>query len=31
VIKNKAPYSQDYICLDPRELKNNNSSAKKVA
>ena len=31
VVKNKTPYSQDYICLDPRELENNNSSTKKVA
>lgn len=31
VIKNKTPYSQDYICLDPRELKNNKSSTKIVA
>jgi transposase len=30
VVKNKTPYSQDHICLDPRE-KNNNSSTKKVA
>jgi len=30
VVKNKTPYSQDYICLDPRE-KNINSSTKKVA
>ncbi|TDN99795.1 IS110 family transposase [Sunxiuqinia elliptica] len=31
VVKNKTPYSQDYLCLDPRELEKNNSSAKKVA
>lgn len=31
VVKNKEPYRQDYICLDPREVKNNNSSTKKVA
>lgn len=31
VIKNKTPYSQDYICRDPREIKKNNSSTKKVA
>lgn len=31
VIKNKTLYSQDYMRLDPRELKNNNSSIKKVA
>ena len=31
VVKNKAPYNQDYICLDPRELIIINSSAKKVA
>ncbi len=30
VVKNKIPYSQDHICLDPRE-KNKNSSTKKVA
>jgi transposase len=30
VVKNKTPYSQDYICLDPRE-RNINSSIKKVA
>jgi len=30
VIKNKTPYRQDYICLDPRE-KNINSSTEKVA
>ena len=30
VVKNKTPYSQDYICLDPRE-RNINSSTKKVA
>jgi len=30
VVNNKTPYSQDYICLDPREKKNN-SSTKKVA
>jgi len=30
VVKNKTPYSQDYICLDPRENKINGSS-KKVA
>jgi len=31
VVKNKTPFSQDYIFLDPRELKNNNSFIKKVA
>ena len=30
VVKNKTPYSQDHICLDPRERKIN-SSTKKVA
>ena len=30
VVKNKTLYSQDYICLDPRE-RNINSSTKKVA
>ncbi len=30
VVKNKTPYRQDYICLDPRE-KNINSSTEKVA
>lgn len=30
VVNSKIPYSQDYICLDPREMKNN-SSTKKVA
>jgi transposase len=30
IVKNKTPYSQDYICLDPRE-RNINSSTKKVA
>ena len=30
VVKNKTPYSQDYVCLDPREKKIN-SSTKKVA
>jgi transposase len=30
VVNNKTPYSQDYICLDPRE-KNIKSSTKKVA
>lgn len=30
VVKNKTPYSQDYICLDPRE-KNINSSTEIVA
>jgi transposase len=30
VVKNKTPYSRDFICLDPRE-KNSNSSSKKVA
>jgi len=30
VVKNKTPYSQDHICLDPRERKLN-SSTKKVA
>ncbi len=32
VVKNKTPYSRDYICLDPREInKNVNGSEKKVA
>lgn len=31
VVKNKIPYNQQYVCLDPRELINNNSSSKKVA
>lgn len=31
VVMNKTPYSKDYICLDPRELNNINSSIKKVA
>ncbi len=31
VVKNKVKYRQDYICLDPRESKKNNSSTKKVA
>ena len=31
VVKNKVTYRQDYICLDPRELKKDNSSNKKVA
>jgi transposase len=31
VIKNKTTYSQEYVCHDPRELKNNDSSSKKVA
>jgi transposase len=30
VVKNKTPYSQDHVCLDPRE-RNINSSTKKVA
>ncbi len=30
VVKNKTPYNQDHICLDPRE-RNINSSTKKVA
>jgi len=30
VVKNKTPYNQDHICLDPRERKIN-SSTKKVA
>ena len=30
VVENKTPYSQDHICLDPRE-RNINSSTKKVA
>ncbi len=30
VVKNKTPYSSDFICLDPRE-KNSNSSTKKAA
>jgi transposase len=28
VVKNKTPYEQDYICLDPRERKINNSVEK---
>ncbi len=31
VVKNKTPYRLDYVCPDPRELKNSNSSSKKVA
>lgn len=31
VVKSKIPYRRDYICLDPREEKNNNSSTKNVA
>ncbi|MFC6100719.1 IS110 family RNA-guided transposase [Olivibacter domesticus] len=31
VVKNKTPYSRDYICLDPRERENVNSSEKNVA
>lgn len=31
VIKSKKPFRQDYICLDPREKENINSSANKVA
>lgn len=31
VVKNQTSYSQDYICLDPREVEKNNSSTKKVA
>ena len=31
VVKNKTPYSLDYLCPDPRELKNSNGSSKKVA
>ena len=31
VVKNKTFYRQDYICPDPRELKNINSSKEKVA
>ena len=30
VVKNKTPYNQDHVCLDPRE-RNINSSSKKVA
>ena len=30
VVKNKTPYNQDHVCLDPRE-RNINSSTKKVA
>jgi len=30
VVKNKIPYSKDYVCLDPRE-RSINSSSKKVA
>jgi len=31
VVKSKTPYSKDYICLDPREKENSNSSDKKLA
>lgn len=31
IVKNKTPYRLDYVCPDPRELKNSNSSSKKVA
>ncbi|WP_163710229.1 transposase [Mangrovibacterium lignilyticum] len=31
VVKNKTPYKQDYICLDPRTRKNKNSFSEKVA
>lgn len=31
VVKNKTPYARDYICLDPREKENANSSGKNVA
>lgn len=31
VVKSKKAYSQDYICIDPREIKNNKSSSEKVA
>jgi len=31
VVKNKNPYTLDYVCIDPRELKNSNSSSIKVA
>lgn len=31
VVKNRIPYSQEYISLDPRELEKFNSSTKKVA
>lgn len=31
VVKNRIPYSQEFICLDPRELENFNSSTEKVA
>ncbi len=31
VVKNRIPYSQEYINLDPRELENFNSSTEKVA
>ena len=31
VVKNKTSYSQDYICLDPREVDKINNSTKKVA
>ncbi len=31
VIRNRIPYSQEFICLDPRELENFNSSDGKVA
>lgn len=31
VVKNKTPYTKDYICLDPREREKVNSSAKNVA
>lgn len=31
VVKSKVPYSEDYICFDPRELNKSNRSEKKVA
>lgn len=31
VVKNKKTYTLDYVCPSPRELKNSNSSSKKVA
>ena len=31
VVKNKTPYSLDYVCLDPRERKNNTIYSQKVA
>lgn len=31
VVKNKTPYSADYVCIDPRERKNNTNYSQKVA